>query len=170
MSKKTSSQAKTPVGLPDDFFDLDKKSKKAQEDDLSKEMEQFEREMAALQAESEEQIREEFDKIQEDKNLEELDQQLDQWKRIVDLERRAEELRNKTISEKPNKKFKSDSGESLNESNVQTRSPTKQLPSISEPPHAAAAVVNDVEDDFRDLDDIESFEDKLFDWRSNAIK
>ena len=137
--------------LPDDFFDVQAKSKKVQEDDLAKELEQFEREMAALEAESEEQLKEEFNKLQEDKNIEELDQQLEQWKRIVELEKRAEQLQNKTQSERITKKMKLDSDKSLNA--------TRQLkPRVAE--------LSDEEDD---LSNIEDFEDKLFDWRSKGI-
>lgn len=133
------------VGLPEDFFDSDKKSKKVQEDDLAKELEQFEKEMAALQAESEEQLREEFDKLQDDKNIDELDQQLDQWKRIIELEKKAEELRNKPISENPQKKFK-----------------------VDNQPHPTTTSDKDTDLD-DDLEDIEDFEDKLFDWRSKGL-
>lgn len=144
MNKKVAQSSGIPNGLPDDFFDSDKKSKKAQEDDLANELEQFEREMAALEAESEEQLKEEFEKLQEEKNLDELDQQIEQWKRIVDLEKRTEELRNKTLSEKPTKKLKTDSSKSNN--NQET-----------------------VKEDDQDLDNIEDFEDKLFDWRSKRL-
>lgn len=152
--------SREPSGLPDDFFDTDKKSKKAQDDDLNKEMEQFEREMAALQAESEEQIREEFEKIQYDKNIEELDQQIDQWKRIVDLEKRAEELMNKTASKNPNKRLKVNSDDA-GPGTTKTHQSTVKLPTPSQ---------SSVVDEFQDLDDIENFEDKLFDWRSSAMK
>lgn len=156
MNKKqpSGSSKGLPEGLPEEFFDSNKKSKKAQEDDLAKELEQFEREMAALQEESEEQLKEEFDKLQDEKNLEELDQQIDQWKRILELEKKAEELRNKPISENPTKKFKND-----------------VIPKTS-------AIVKDnlkkstgkeMDDDDQNLDDIEDFEDKLLDWRSKGI-
>lgn len=137
-----------PANLPENFFDTNKKSKKAQEDELAKELEQFEKEMAALQAESEEQLKEEFDKLQDEKNLDELDQQLDQWKRIVELEKRAEELKNKPLSENPAKKFKRD-----------TVKPNK----------ARQVDIEDDEGDYNDLDSVEDFEDKLFDWRSKKL-
>lgn len=143
MSKKAAQSSNVPTGLPDDFFDSNKKSKKAQEDDLANELEQFEKEMAALEAESEEQLKEEFDRVQEDKNLDELDQQIEQWKRIVDLERRTEELRNKTLSQNPAKKLKTDSSRSTDNMAM--------------------------EEDDLDLDNIEDFEDKLFDWRSKRL-
>lgn len=145
MSKK---QPESSSDLPDDFFDSDKRSKKVQEDNLAKELEQFEREMAALQAEADEQLKEEFDKLQEEKNIDELDQQINQWKRIIELEKKAEELKNRPISENPKKKFKVDSSEN--------RSPST---SGNEP----------TDDDYNDLDDIEHFEDKLLDWRSKGI-
>lgn len=143
-----SKQHQGPVsGLPDDFFDSDKKSKKVQEDNLAKELEQFEKEMAALQAEADEQLKEEFEKLQEEKNIEELDQQMNQWKRIIELEKKAEELKNRPISENPEKKFKFDS------------SKTKSSNLGNEP----------TDDDYDDLDDIEHFEDKLLDWRTKGI-
>lgn len=141
MDKK---QAGPSSGLPKDFFDSDKKSKKVQEDNLAKELEQFEKEMAALQAEADEQLKEEFDKLQEEKNIDELDQQINQWKRIIELEKKAEELKNRPISENPKKKFKVDSSKTT---------PAKEL----------------LDDDQYDLDDIENFEDKLLDWRSKGI-
>lgn len=133
--------------LPDDFFDSDKKSKKEQQDELAKEFEKFEEEMAALQAESEEQLREEFEKLQEEKNMDELDQQIVQWKRMVELEKRAEELKNKpTTSERPPKKFK-------NSPNTDT----------------GTAAGNTEPAEEQDLDDIEDFEDKLSNWRSKGL-
>lgn len=146
MSKKPGSSG-LPTGLPEGFFDTDKKSKKAQEDALAKELEQFEQEMAALEAESEEQLKNEFEKLQGERNLDELDQQIDQWKRIIELEKKAEELKNKPISENPTKKMKTD---------------TARL----------SAGENDKKkfnEDDGDLDDIEDFEDKLFNWRSKAL-
>lgn len=143
MSKKNAGPS---ADLPDDFFDSDKKSKKAQEDDLAKELEQFEEEMAALQAEADEQLKEEFDKLQEEKNIEELDQQMDQWKRIIELEKRAEELKNKPISENPKKKIKVDSSTGSKSDEFGTK-----------------------DDEDYDLDDIEEFEDKLLDWRSKGL-
>lgn len=135
--------SKLPSNLPDDFFDSDKKSKKAQQDDLDKEFEKFEEEMEALQAESEEQLKEEFDKLQEEKNLDELDQQMSQWKRVIELEKRAEDLRNKPVSERPQKKFK-----------IDTKPKTdNESPAGPE----------------QDLDDIEDFEDKLSNWRSKCL-
>lgn len=142
MSKKTGSSG-LPAGLPENFFDKDKKSKKDQEDALAQELEQFEQEMAALEAESEEQLKNEFEKLQEEKNVDELDQQIDQWKRIIELEKKAEELKNKTISENPTKKQKTDS--------------------------AVEDVKNVFDEDDGNLDDIEDFEDKLFNWRSKAL-
>lgn len=144
MSKKEVKTSGLPSGLPEDFFDSNKKSKKAQEDDLANELEQFEKEMAALEAESEEQLKEEFEKLQEEKNLDELDQQIEQWKRIVDLEKRTEELRNRTLNEKPTKKLKIDNSKLINDSKT-------------------------VKEDIQDLDNIEDFEDKLFDWRSKRL-
>lgn len=146
MSKK-SGPSGLPAGLPEGFFDTDKKSKKAQEDVLTKELEQFEREMAALEAESEEQLKNEFDKLQEERNLDELDQQISQWKRIIDLEKKAEELKNKPISENPTKKFKNDP--------------------VQKNTHKKDAKIFDEDDG--DLDDIEDFEDKLLDWRSKGL-
>lgn len=151
MSKKPSSSGGLPGNLPDDFFDTHKKSQKAQEDDLSKELEQFEQEMAALEAESEEKLKEEFEKLQEDKNIDELDQQIEQWKRIVELEKKAEELQNRPISENPKKKVK------INDSRAEHKD---KLP---------ANLARPEPDDFTDLDDIEDFEDKLFDWRSKRL-
>lgn len=90
-----------PSDLPDDFFDPDKRSKKAQQDDLAKELEKFEEDMAALQAESDEQLREEFEKIQEEKNLDESDQQIVQLQRVIELGKKAEELKNKSVPERP---------------------------------------------------------------------
>lgn len=145
MSKKQTSVPN--ANLPDDFFDSHKKSQKAQDDELAKEMEQFEREMAALQAESEEHMREEFEKLQNEKNLDELDRQLDQWKRIVELEKKAEELKNKSICENPTKKFKNDE------------------PVLSMRPKQTDAD----SDDNADLDNIEDFEDKLSNWRSKGL-
>lgn len=146
MSKKPSisSSGVLPNGLPEEFFDSDKKSKKAQEDDLAKELEEFEKEMAALQAESEEQLNEEFKRLQEEKNLEELDQQINQWKKIVELEKKAEELRSKPISENPTKKFKT------------------RLTDQEQSEHVSNKM--DEEDD--DLDDIE---EKMFNWRSKGL-
>lgn len=134
-----------PANLPDDFFDSDKKSKKDQQDELTKEFEKFEAEMAALQAESEEQLKEEFDKLQEDKNLDDLDQQIVQWKRVIELEKKAEELRSKPMHERPQKKFKTGTASSVME------------PSASE------------EQEIDDLDDID-FEDKLSNWRSKGLQ
>lgn len=153
MSKVPSNSGGLPDNLPENFFDAHKKSEKAQKDDHAKELEQFERDMAALEAESEEKLRVEFEKLQEDKNIDELDQQMEQWKRIVDLEKRAEELQNKPISENPKKKVK-----------VKDTKPA----AIGQPVGTSEMNV-DESDDFRDLDDIEDFEDKLFDWRSKRL-
>lgn len=144
MSKKPGSSG-LPAGLPEDFFDTDKKSKKAQEDALAKELEQFEQEMAALEADTEEQLKNEFEKLQGERNLDELDQQINQWKRIIELERKAEELKNKPISENPTKKMKTDTVE-LDATNKKA-----------------------FNEDDGDMDDIEDFEDKLFNWRSKAL-
>lgn len=96
MSRKQPGGGKNlPENLPDDFFDSDKKSKKVKEDELAKELEQFEKEMAALQAESDEHLKEEFEKIQVEKNLDEIDEQTNQWNRIKELEKKAEKLKNK---------------------------------------------------------------------------
>lgn len=156
MSKKPSGSA--PPNLPDDFFDANKRSKKEQEHDLAKELEEFEREMAVLQAESDEQLKEEFEKLQEEKNLDELDEQISQWKRIVELEKRAEELKNKPISENPTKKLKIDSSSISAAKRAQDNPFAKRIP-----------VKIEDEADGRDLDDIEDFEDKLSNWRSKAI-
>lgn len=150
MSKKPGSSG-LPKGLPEDFFDTEKKSKKEQEDELAKEMEQFEREMAALQAEADEHLREEFDKLQDERNLDELDQQIDQWKRIVELEKKVDVLKNKhQVLENPIKKFKSDDLD-------------YNLPKIT-----TSTIAND-EDHDEDLEDIEEFEDKLSNWRSRRL-
>lgn len=133
--------------LPENFFDFDKKTKKTQEDELAKEMEEFEREMETLQAESDAHLRDEFERLQEEKNTEEIEQQMDQWKRMLDLEKRAEALRNKiqeTSDTPAPKRFKNE--------------PTKQ--EARNP------------DDFEQcsLEDVEDFEDKLLDWRSKGLK
>lgn len=152
MSKKQGSHSGLPKGLPDDFFDSDKKGKKEQEDELAKELEQFEREMAALQAEADENIRDEFDKLQDERNLDELDQQIDQWKRIVELEKKAEDLKSKhQVVESPTKKFKGEKFE------FDLQRPSKSDSKISD------------ETDSVDLDDIEDFEDKLSNWRSKRL-
>lgn len=152
-SKAHSSSGLSPESLPEDFFDSNKKSKKAQEDDLAKELEQFEKEMAILEKESEDQLNEEFNKLQEDKNIDELDQQLEQWKRIVELEKRAEELQNKTLNESPPKKIKIGS----NSANQQYKSDLEQK------------FTHDVDCGDEDLDNIEDFEDKLLNWRSKRL-
>lgn len=157
MSKKQPSGV--PDNLPEDFFDFDKKTKKVQEDELAKEMEQFEKEMEALQAESEEQLKDEFEKLQEDKNLEELDQQIDKWKRIIELEKRAEELKNKPMSENPTKRFKVDKVTTT--SKFGNKDPFNDIV-------GPKTMAPDEEDDIN-LDDIEDFEDKLFDWRSKGL-
>lgn len=144
MSSKPSSSGALPDCLPKDFFDAEKKSKKVQEDDLAKELEQFEREMAALEAESQQNIKEEFDRLQDDKNIDELDQQMEQWKRVLELEKKAEELQNKTTSESAKKRMKKDSNGEREEKLAKD------------------------EDDIS-LDDVEDFEDKLFDWRSKRL-
>jgi len=136
-----------PSNLPKDFFDTSKKSSKVQEDELAKELEQFEKEMAALQAESEDLIQDEFEKLQDEKDSDELNQQMDQWKRILELEKRAEELKSKSTNENPTKKFKNDS--------------------ISAHPQELSARVMDIDE--QGLEDIEDFEDKLFDWRSKGL-
>lgn len=146
MSKKPQAQGATPSNLPDNFFDSNNKSKKEREDDLAKELEQFEREMAALEAESEEHLREEFEKLQEDKNLDELDHQMEQWKRIVDLEKRAEQLKNKPLNGNPKKKFKKDFNKPGDNQETSIKDPDVDL-----------------------LDNIEDFEDKLFNWRSKGL-
>lgn len=138
MNKKESSVADANKNkLPDNFFDFEKQSKKAQNDALEKELEQFEREMEALQAESEEKLKEEFERIQDEKDLDELDTRIDQWKRIIELEKRAEELKNKPISESSAKKLKL-STEKQHEPDL-------------------------------DTEDIEEFEDKMFNWRSKKL-
>lgn len=162
MSKKQSGSGNLPAGLPDDFFDLDKKNKKAQEDELTKELEQFEKEMAALQAESEEQLKEEFDKLQDEKNLEELDQQLGKWKQIIELEKKAEELKNRPNSENPSKRFKSSTSSTAECQKDMFNFKPKTTTTTS------TRMVQDEEDDIN-LDDIEDFEDKLFDWRSKGL-
>lgn len=137
------SKSKKPNNLPSDFFDFNKKTKKDQDDELENEMEQFEKEMQALEAESNEKLKGEFEKLQQEKTLDELDQQLEQWKRIVELEKRAEQLKNKPLDENPTKKFKN---------NAAT---THQSVDLNDPSLS--------------LDDIEDFEDKLLDWRCKKI-
>lgn len=144
MNSKPPKSGVVPQCLPKDFFDTDKKSKRVQEDELAKELEQFEREMAALEAESQQNIKEEFDKLQEDKNIDELDQQMEQWKRMRELEKRAEELQSRSAIESAKKRLK------RNDDNA-TREKLAQL-----------------EDDIS-LDDVEDFEDKLCDWRSRGL-
>ena len=119
-----------------------------QDDELAKELEQFDKEMAALEAESEEQLREEFEKLQEDRNIDELDQQLEQWKRIVNLEKRAEELQNKDSSEKPAKKMRVDSDKNLDT-------------------NGSIALAESEGEEYSDL---EEFDDKFLDWRSKGIR
>lgn len=137
------SKSKRPDDLPPDFFDFEKKDKKEQDDELDHEMELFEKEMQALEAESNEKLKAEFEKLQQERNLDELDQQLEQWKRIVDLEKRAEVLKNKPVTENPTKKFK-----------INT-STSKQA--------------TDLDESNLSLDDIEDFEDKLLDWRCKRL-
>lgn len=152
-ARAPNSSATLPNNLPDDFFDSHKKSKKVQEDELAKELEQFEKDMAVLEAESEEQLREEFEKLQEYENINELDEQFEQWRRIIELEKKAEELQNKLTSEKPAKRMKVDSdGSSKANSEINGR---KQEAKPG--------------DDDDNLDNIEDFEDRFFNWRSKGL-
>jgi len=139
--------------LPEGFFDSEAKSKKVQEDDLAKELEQFDREMAALEAESEQHLEIEFEKLQEEKDIDELDQQLERWKRIVDLEKRAEELQERNVVENPEKRMKME---------------TSPLPKQTSDPTPTDRGRSSANDD-ADLSDIEDFEDSLFNWRSKAL-
>lgn len=143
MSSKPSGSGGLPNSLPKDFFDSDKRSKKVQEDELANELEEFEREMAALEAESQQNIKEEFEKLQDDKTDEELALQMEQWKRLIALEKKAEELKSKTTSESAKKKVKMDHDKQ-----------SDQAPTYE-------SEIN--------LDDIEDFEDKLSDWRSKGL-
>lgn len=148
MSKKQGAASQLPARLPDDFFDSNKKSKKEQEDELAREMEQFEKEMAALQEESDEQLREEFEKLQGERNLDELDQQIDQWKRVAELEKKAEQLKNKPSSGNPSKKLRSDTA--------------LAIPKIH-------SVANNEDSDV-DSNEVEDYENKLSDWRSRRLR
>lgn len=138
MSKSVS--AKSDNNLPEDFFDFDKKSKKIQDDELDKQFEEFIRETEAIDADSTKKLNEELDRLQKEKEIDELEQQVDQWNRIIELERRTDELKNRPIMDSPSKKFK------------------------------ANQVINESSDlNEADLDEIEDIEDNLLDWRSKGL-
>lgn len=141
MSSKQSGSGSVPDNLPEDFFDSDKKSKKEQQDEITKAMQEWEKEVAARGVELEKELEEEFEMQQNDTNIDELDKQLEQWKRFAELEKRAQELQNKTT----------------NSENV----PTKMA---RDPP------TNETNNEDTDMiDGEEDVEDGLFDWRSKGL-
>lgn len=125
--------------LPENFFDADKKSKKEQQDEIIKAMEEWEKEVATCDAEAKQQIEQELEMQQNDKNIDELDQQLEQWKRFAELEQRAEELQAKVLVKK---------SAALN----------------LETPMDAEVVAKDRENVIGG-----DLEDELFDWRSRGL-
>jgi predicted RNase H-like nuclease (RuvC/YqgF family) len=144
MSSIQSKSSSMPDNLPEDFFDSDKKSKKEQQDEISKALEEWEKEVADRDAETERQLEEELEMLQREKNIDELDQQLEQWKRFAELEKKAQELQTK--------KDASDNGldgGSPNSASHANRSTLVEEADMS--------------------DDDENFEDKLFDWRSKGL-
>lgn len=163
MNQPTSQLSKTMSNeqtnkLPDDFFDSNKKSKKEQEDQLDKEMQEFEKEMEALQTESDEYMSEQFEKLQEERNIDELNQQIEQWKRIVDLEKKAEELKNKPFEERVAKRFKPNSPK---------RSDSERKLVSSDINLATNDEFDDENSD--DDDDGDLDEANLIDWRSKGL-
>ncbi|CAL8089407.1 unnamed protein product [Calicophoron daubneyi] len=84
------SESKLPEGFFDDRYKDAKIRNVPYKDKITEEVEQFQREMIALEKESEQIVEKEMEAIVSDRNLEEIDTQLEKWKHIENLQIESE--------------------------------------------------------------------------------